>query len=133
MKRKFLLPPKKNPNFLQLKIVFDNWILRWIIIIAINFPHTVGSKIIRALAIMLAFCLWFDCQFLSFHAYKQHKAYRLWPDKYLFHKAALGISFLTRIISNARIKLLVAVPLSLSDGNNHISSIDVVSFEWKEL
>ena len=29
---------------------------------------TVGSKIIRALAILLAIFLWFDCQFLSSHA-----------------------------------------------------------------
>ena len=36
---------------------------------------TVGSKVIRALAIMLVVFLWFDCQFLSSHAcYKQCKA-----------------------------------------------------------
>ena len=35
---------------------------------------TVGSKIIRTLAIILGIFLWFDYQFLSFHAcYKQYK------------------------------------------------------------
>ena len=39
------------------------------------FTGTVGSKIIRALAIVLFIFLWFDCQFLSAHAcYKQYKA-----------------------------------------------------------
>ena len=38
-------------------------------------PCTVDSKIFRALAIIIAFFLWFDCQFLPLHAcYKQHKA-----------------------------------------------------------
>ena len=36
---------------------------------------TVGSKIIRALAIILPIFLWFEYQFLSSHAcYKQYKA-----------------------------------------------------------
>ena len=40
-----------------------------------NILYTVGSKIIRALAIVLAIFLWFDWQFLSSHAcYKQSKA-----------------------------------------------------------
>ena len=39
-----------------------------------EFPHTVGSKIILALWIILAIFLWFDCQISSSHAcYKQHK------------------------------------------------------------
>ena len=39
------------------------------------FPLTVGSKIIRALVIILAIFLSFDCQFLSSHTcYKQYKA-----------------------------------------------------------
>ena len=65
--------------------------------------YTVGSKIIRALAVILAIFLRFDCHFLSSHGfYKQYKAYRSLFDKYLFHKAALGTSFLTRINSSAR-------------------------------
>ena len=37
--------------------------------------YTVNSKIIRALAIVLAIFLWFDCQILSSHAcYMQYKA-----------------------------------------------------------
>ena len=49
--------------------------------------QSVGSKIIRALAIILAICPWFDLQFLSSHAcYKQQKALRSWLDKNLFHK-----------------------------------------------
>ena len=61
--------------------------------------RTVDSKIARALAKILAIFLWFDCQFLSFHAsYKQYK--------YLFIKSALNRSFLTRTISSARTILL---------------------------
>ena len=71
---------------------------------------TVGSKIIRALEIILAIFLWFDCQFLSSHAcYKQYKAKGSRLDKYLFDKAPLGVNFLTRIISVARLNLLPTV------------------------
>ena len=61
---------------------------------------------------VLAIFLWFDCQFLSFHAcYKQYEAQRSWLDKYLFYKTALNMSFLTRTISSARIILLPTVLL----------------------
>ena len=43
---------------------------------------TVGSKIIRAVAIILVIFLWFDSQFLMFVI-----------NKYLIHKTALGMSF----------------------------------------
>ena len=40
-----------------------------------NWALTVGSKIIRALPIILGIFLWFDCQFLSYHVcFKQYKA-----------------------------------------------------------
>ena len=72
----------------------------------------VGSKIFRALAIILAVFLWFDSQFFSSHAHcEQHKCLRLCLDKYL-NKAALGMSFLTRIISSVRIILLVIVNIN---------------------
>ena len=74
---------------------------------------TVDSKIIRALAIILAIFLWFDCQFLLTRTcYQQHKAWRSWFDKYLFHKTALNMRFLTRIIWSARIILQPTVPYS---------------------
>ena len=39
-----------------------------------NIESTVDSKIIRALKIIIAILLWFECQFLSSHAcFKQHK------------------------------------------------------------
>ena len=52
---------KTNHVFLTKKLLF-HW-------------NTVGSKIIRTLAIMHAIFFWFDCQFLSSHAcFKQYKA-----------------------------------------------------------
>ena len=73
---------------------------------------TVGNKIIQALAVILAIFLCFDCQFLSSHAlFKQYKALKSWLDKYLFHKTALGMSFLTWIITSARNILLPTVLL----------------------
>ena len=72
--------------------------------------HTVGSKIIWALAIVLAIFLWLHCQFLLSHAYyKQYKAKTSWPSKYLFHKTALSMSFFTWLISSARTILLPTV------------------------
>ena len=63
---------------------------------------TIDIKIIRTIAIFL----WYTSQFLSsLSCYKQYKAQRSSLEKYLFHKTALGMSFLTRIISNARIIL----------------------------
>ena len=60
--------------------------------------------------IILAIFLLFDRQFLSFHAlYKQYKANRSWLDKYLFHKIALDMNFLTRLISSVRMILLSTV------------------------
>ena len=42
---------------------------------SIRIVITVGSKIIRALVVILSIFLWFDHQFLSSHAcYKQYKA-----------------------------------------------------------
>ena len=71
---------------------------------------TVSSNIIRALATILMSFLYFDWLFLSSHTYyKLYKAYRTWLDKYLFHKSALGMRSLTRIISSARIILLPTV------------------------
>ena len=72
--------------------------------------YTVRSKLIRALVVMLVIFLSFKCQFLSSHAcYKQYEIKRSWLDKYLFHKSTLGMNFLTRIISCARIILLPTV------------------------
>ena len=73
---------------------------------------TVGCKIFRAFAIVLAVCLWFDCQLLSSHAcYKQYKTCRSWHNNYLLWKTAVSISFLTRIILRARIILLPTVTI----------------------
>ena len=45
------------------------------VITILFYKCTDGSKFIRALAIILAIFLWFDCQFLLPHAcYKQYKA-----------------------------------------------------------
>ena len=52
---------------------------------------------------------WFDCQLLlSYSWYKQYKAQRLWLGK-LFHKTAVSMSFLKRIISCVGIILLPTV------------------------
>ena len=71
--------------------------------------HIIGNKIIRALAIILAVFVCFDCQFLSSHAcYEKYEA-KSWLDKYSFHKTALGDSFSSWIISSAGKILLPTV------------------------
>ena len=61
---------------------------------------------------LCAIFLGFHWKFLSFHVcYKQYKAWRSWLDKYLFHKNALNMSFLTGLISSARIILLPTVSI----------------------
>ena len=48
----------------------------------------VDGKIIRALSMILAIFLLFECQFLSsYSCFKQHKAYKTWLDENLFQKA----------------------------------------------
>ena len=80
----------------------------------VNKALTTDSKIIRALAIILAIFLCLDCQFLSSHDYfEQYEAWRLRLYKYLFHKSALDMSFLTRIVASARIVLQPTVRLIL--------------------
>ena len=77
-----------------MSLVLNTRIFRW---------STVGSKIIRALATILVIFFWYDRQFCHYHAcYKQYKVWSLWFDKYLFHKTALDLNFLTRIIASAR-------------------------------
>ena len=71
---------------------------------------TVGSKIFRAFAIILVIFLSFHCQFVSSYAcYKDYKIYRSCLEKYSFHKTALDMCFLTRIISRAQIIILPTV------------------------
>ena len=54
----------------------------------------VGSQIIRALGIIFATVLYFNCQFVAYHAcFKQYKAYGLRVNKNLYHKPALRMSF----------------------------------------
>ena len=77
-----------------------------------QYRFTIQYKIFRALAIILAIFLWYDCQTLSSHdCYKQYKAWRSWLDKYLFYKIPLDMSFSTRLISSARIILLSTVSM----------------------
>ena len=69
-----------------------------------------AGKIMRAFAIILANFLWFVCQFLSWSFLSWFfLSWSLVIDKYLFHKTALGISFLAGIISSVRIILLPTV------------------------
>ena len=101
-------------KFIHRTGLFDCWWAHSVKIDFFSFCCTVGSKIIRALAIVLATFLCFDCQFLSSLAcYILHKAQRSWLCKYLCHKIALDMSFLTRLISSARIILLLTVFLTL--------------------
>ena len=70
--------------------------------------YTVGSKIIRTLAII--FVILFSGLIASFYhlmlVLNSIEPKYLWLYKYLFHKTALDMSFLTRTIYSARIILL---------------------------
>ena len=89
-------------------------------------PDTVDSKITGALGIMLDVFLWFDRQFLSSSAfYEQNKDQRPWFDKHLFHKTALDTSFLTRIISSARIILLPTVLVMRENNSNGLKEFRI--------
>ena len=62
-------------------------VVMWYVSATINEIFTVGSKTIRAVAIILAIFLCFNCQFLSSHdCYEQYKAKRSYMTNICFTK-----------------------------------------------